>query len=115
MGSTVERSLGQRVAAFRERVALTQGELARRIGVDSMAISRLERGITTPSLRRLAEIADVLGVTLRDLFDFEGATVPKGAARGAAEAQIAGIVAALRGRPVDEIKRVAAVVKAMLK
>lgn len=108
--ATVERSLGRRVAAFRESAGLTQVDLAGRIGADAMAISRLERGVTTPSVRRLASIADVLGVTLRDLFDFEAP-----AERGAADAQIAGIVAALRGRPVAEVKRVAAVVRAMLK
>lgn len=108
--SAVEKALGKRVAALRERVNLTQVQLAERIGADSMAISRLERGVSVPSVRRLAQIAEVLDVPLRDLFDFEARP-----SRDPAEAQIAGIAALLRGRSPAEVKRIAAAVRALVK
>jgi transcriptional regulator with XRE-family HTH domain len=46
-----------------------------KVGVAVETISRLERGSSIPSLERLREVADALGVQLRDLLDFrEGKT-----------------------------------------
>lgn len=44
-------------------------ELAKKIGVYKSTISRYERGITYPSIERLALISEVLDVDKEDLFD----------------------------------------------
>ena len=75
MASQVEKRLGRQVAAYRQTAGLTQEELAEKVGVAVETISRLERGSSIPSLERLEEIGDALGVQLRDLLDFrEGRT-----------------------------------------
>lgn len=47
---------------------MTQGELARMIGVSAPAIAQWERGDTNPSADKLPAIAAALGCTIDDLF-----------------------------------------------
>lgn len=63
-------SLGRRVASIRQdRLGATQQELARRMGVSSAYLWRVEDGRQNLSLRTLGRLAKSLGVTLADLFD----------------------------------------------
>lgn len=48
----------------RKHAGLTQQELARRIGSDKGYISRLERGITVPTVSTLYRIASAMGLTV---------------------------------------------------
>ena len=59
--------LGQNIAAARRKRELTQQELAERVGIESVTVSRLETGASLPSVVRLIEIADVLGISLAEL------------------------------------------------
>lgn len=70
MRNVVDQQLGGRIAAYRRGAGLTQEELAERLRVAPETISRLERGVSVPSLKTVARIGKVLGVELRDLFDF---------------------------------------------
>ena len=45
----------------RKKARLTQAELASRIGADKSYISRIERGITTPTVASLYKIAAAMG------------------------------------------------------
>ena len=45
----------------RREARLTQSELAKRIGVDKSYISRIEKGITVPSVATFYRIASALG------------------------------------------------------
>ena len=45
----------------RKKARLTQAELASRIGADKSYISRIERGITTPTVATLYKIAAAMG------------------------------------------------------
>ncbi len=56
--------LAERVRQARERLAVTQAELAARIGSTLAAIARLEAGGVPPSLVTLRRIAAALGVEL---------------------------------------------------
>lgn len=60
-------TVGLRVRRFRLERKITQEELAFRINTSAAYISNIERGRKKPSLEKLAEIAEVLGVTLNDL------------------------------------------------
>jgi transcriptional regulator with XRE-family HTH domain len=46
---------------------LTQKQLADKLGVESITVSRWERGVTSPSLPRLRRIAELTETTVSDL------------------------------------------------
>ena len=48
----------------RKNAHLTQAELARRIGADKGYISRIERGLTVPTVATLYKIAAAMGLTV---------------------------------------------------
>ncbi|MBC8601067.1 helix-turn-helix transcriptional regulator [Parabacteroides acidifaciens] len=48
----------------RKNARLTQAELARRIGADKGYISRIERGLTIPTVSTLYRIAAAMGLTV---------------------------------------------------
>ena len=48
----------------RKNAGLTQGELAKRIGADKGYVSRLERGLTIPSVSTLYRIASAMGLAV---------------------------------------------------
>ena len=72
---------GARVAEARRRLGLTQTQLGRLLGWSDgqQALSKYERGASTPSPFRLAALASALRVTVADLLD-------QGAAHQLAEA-----------------------------
>lgn len=70
---SINSLLGKKIKKLREDLGLTQQEMAEKIGVESPSyISKIERGLTSPSYELLARAAEELGVQLKDLFDFEG-------------------------------------------
>ena len=48
----------------RKNAGLTQAELAQRIGADKGYISRIERGLTIPTVSTLYKIAAAMGMTV---------------------------------------------------
>lgn len=90
-------ALGRRIASIRVERGMTQEALATKLDSAKEVISRIERGSTVPSLNRLAEIADALGVDAWDLF---AGTMPS--ARDPHAAVLAEIARLLRGRSVQD-------------
>ena len=70
----VRRAFGKRVQTLRKRQGLTQEKLAQQIGKSADTISNIERGFSSTRIETAVMIADTLGTTLSDLFDFQ--TVP---------------------------------------
>ena len=56
----------EKIIIYRLRKGMTQGELARRIGMHRVAINRIENNGTT-DLNIIEKIAKVLGVKVMDL------------------------------------------------
>ena len=56
--------LGARVRTERERLGLTQTEMAQRMGTSQPTVARLEAGGVTPSLDTLHRAAEALGLEL---------------------------------------------------
>ena len=66
------RLLGLTIAYYRKLRGLTQAELAEATNLSRTHISNIEapNGKTSISLHKLFDIADVLEVPVKDLFDF---------------------------------------------
>lgn len=66
------RLLGLTIAYYRKLRGLTQAELAEATNLSRTHISNIEapNGKTSISLKKLFDIADVLEVPVKDLFDF---------------------------------------------
>jgi transcriptional regulator with XRE-family HTH domain len=62
------QSLGRNIARFRKETGLTQEELAEKTNYSVNFISLVERGINAPTVARLKDIADVIGVEVWQLF-----------------------------------------------
>ncbi len=56
------------VRHHRERTGLTQGDVAEKINKALETVSSIERGKTAPSFDTLADLAEALGVPVRDFF-----------------------------------------------
>jgi transcriptional regulator with XRE-family HTH domain len=71
--------IGTRLREERDRVRISQRELARRIGLSASMISQIESGQSKPSVSTLYAIVNELGVSLDDIFGGgNGATVRAG-------------------------------------
>lgn len=59
--------VGANIRMYRAKLSLTQSQLAEKIGIEPMSLSRIERGVAAPSLERLDLIARSLKVLPSDL------------------------------------------------
>jgi putative transcriptional regulator len=60
-----------RIREYRTRLALTQDDLAKKVGVRRETIVFLEQGKYNPSLKLAHDVAKTLGARIDDLFIFE--------------------------------------------
>ncbi len=60
--------LGHNIAHHRRRVGLTQEMLSSQMNISTQAISKWERGLSAPDTALLPRLAEVLEVTLDELF-----------------------------------------------
>lgn len=67
------RDIGENIRKYRNRLNLTQDELADKVGVTWEMISRYERGQSSP-MNKLDKISDSLGISLSDLISEENTT-----------------------------------------
>ena len=63
----IQKAVGQRIKAIRQRKGITQDQLADMTGLNRVHLYRLETGRQSMTLRTLKLIADTLGVRARDL------------------------------------------------
>ena len=63
--------IGRFIAVRRKRANLTQLQLADRLGITDKAVSKWERGITTPDTSIMLELCDVLGISVNELLSGE--------------------------------------------
>ena len=66
---TPAQQFGANVASARERLGLSQSQLARKVEVVDTYISRIETGRAQPSFRLILAIANQLDTTPAELFD----------------------------------------------
>ena len=61
-----------RIKELRDRMSLTQEQLAERLRVSRQTVISIEGGRYNPSLELAWRLSKALGVTIEDLFDFKG-------------------------------------------
>ena len=72
MSDDLKKMLAVTVKAARQRMQLTQEELASRINRTSESVSNLERGLHLPSIDTLADLARELGIPISEFFEEHG-------------------------------------------
>lgn len=73
----IEKLIGLSIAKIRKDRELTQAQLAEMIDTTVETVSRLERGVSVPSLKTLAKISMALHVHIKELLDFEYPSLKK--------------------------------------
>lgn len=69
---TLAQRLGRRIRARRSELELTLAAFSERSGVSVSYLSAVEKGVNLPSLPKLVQITDALGVTIPSLLADEG-------------------------------------------
>lgn len=67
--SAINLQIGQSIAKRRQQAGLTQEQVAERLGIGYVAVSRMERGLVMPTVARLYQLAEILGCSSADLLD----------------------------------------------
>lgn len=101
------KRLGVNIAACRKALGLTQDYVAQRLGVEIETISRIERGVTLPSLKTLTALAQELSTSAQDLLGDEPSI--------AQEADLEGVAIMLRKLNEDDRLYVIDTTKALCK
>jgi putative transcriptional regulator len=65
----LKKKIGLRIIQLREKKGWSQADLARACGKDRQAMEKLENGKVNPTLWTLWEVAEGLGVGLKDIID----------------------------------------------
>jgi len=69
MGKNIAVRLGRNIAAARKACGKTQAEVAEKVEIDTVSLSRIERGVVAPGITTLDRLAETLGVPLGALFN----------------------------------------------
>ena len=67
----IKIKVGLRIRAVRKRKAISQAMLAEMVGRSTEGISQLERGINFPTHETLERLSDILGVPVKEFFEFD--------------------------------------------
>jgi len=59
--------IGKNIAAYRKRFGLTQAELADKLNYSDKAVSKWERGESTPDIVTLAQLSELFSITVDEL------------------------------------------------
>ncbi len=66
-----KKKFGRRLAELRKKQGLSQEEVAEKIDIAPRNLSKIETGVTFPSIENLEKIISVLNCKTSDLFEFE--------------------------------------------
>lgn len=99
MGEELQDLVGRQIAKYRKAAGLTQDQLADKLSVALETISRMERGVNTPSIKTLGRIGDALNVPAREFFPPEIDATEK-------DNVLDELVTVLKRREVQEIRLV---------
>jgi transcriptional regulator with XRE-family HTH domain len=66
-----QEKIGKFISQKRKERAITQSELAEKLGITDRAISKWENGICLPDAGNMPELCSILNITINDLFSGE--------------------------------------------
>ena len=69
--TSLKRKFGKRLKELRKSKGLIQEQLAELINIEPPNISRIESGTHFPQPENIEKIAQVLNISVKELFDFE--------------------------------------------
>lgn len=108
MDEEIQRSLGEVARIARERLGLTQAQVAHKVGLAPGVYGRIERGDMMPSVPSLRRISVVLGISSDALLgvspDQVEATVAEASPGENLSPELRRIVHQLRGWPAQKLK-----------
>jgi len=104
MSDALKVRIGSVARAARERMGISQQELADRVGRDVDSISLIERGRTLPPLKTLLALVDALDVPLADFVPPSDRATTKSRKRVAVEAQIVDLVRQLPDSKLELVR-----------
>ena len=70
--------LGEKIAHLRKSKNMTQSELAEKMCITDKAVSKWERGISSPDIRTIQKLSQVLEVTTEELIGENFVTMEEG-------------------------------------
>ncbi len=60
---SLNKKLGEHLKKFRQEKGMSQGDIARKLGIHRSYISGIERGVRNPTIKNVERIAVALGVS----------------------------------------------------
>lgn len=67
----MKTKIAENIKFYRKQVHLTQGQLAEKLDGRASLISNYENGYSTPDIYTLCRLADIFGITLDELVQWE--------------------------------------------
>ena len=64
-------ALGEQVRKIRQREGISMRKLALQAEMEYSQLSKIERGVTNPTVSTIYALADALNIPVKDLFDFK--------------------------------------------
>lgn len=107
--SSFEKCIGAKITEYRLSQKLTQAQLAERVDLSVETVSRLERGVSLPSIKTMDKIAHALNTPLKSFFDYEEETL----LNQSVERELAKLTAFIRTLKKNEISRIHKMLKMM--
>lgn len=113
----LQQSLGEVARAARERLGLTQAQVARQAGIAANVYGRIERGGMMPAVPTLRKLARTLGISADALLALSSADVAASvdapAPEGNLSPELLQLVSMLRGWSPAKVKRLVRVLKVL--
>ncbi|HEX8823239.1 MAG TPA: helix-turn-helix transcriptional regulator [Archangium sp.] len=113
----LQQSLGETARSARERLGLTQAQVAHQAGIAPNVYGRIERGGMMPAVPTLRKLALTLGISADALLALSredvAASVEAPAPQGNLSPELVQLVSMLRGWRPAKVKRLARVLKVL--
>jgi transcriptional regulator with XRE-family HTH domain len=107
----IKKKFGVRLFQLRNKVDITQAQLAEKANLSIDSISRLERGERAPSLESLETIASALGVDPMELLNFKGKEL---AVLAEGPSELLELWNLLRNKKREQIKKIHEIAKVLI-
>lgn len=83
-------TVAERIKSLREKLELTQAEVARRLGISRAGVNAWEMGLSVPSTQYVVELAKIFGVSTDYLLGMDKTAAVS--VEGLSEKQVAAVV-----------------------